>query len=509
MTSEHKSMVAWIAAGVLAVSPLASISTLAAEPSVPGSTGNSNNASASANSSATSASATGSTSTKKDSDKLDTVVVTGSGVGEDLSTVPQTVNYYDQQDLNTRWSKNLNDFLSKAVGVWTAPSSSPAHANGVVLRGATNSLWTQAWDSGSEITVLINGRPSGTANISKFTTFDVDHIEILRGPASVIYGSTAMGGVINLITKDGVNNPGGKFTGSFASYDHWTGVLEWGGKEKNIDWYVETSGQGAGDYRSGGADKTQRNTSYESRSANVTFGYDINDLNRVELVLRTDGLYNAGHPGITQSGDDYDNRYNHSVELIYTGATQEHDISWKSHPYFVQDVDNNVWHLEPTVQTTGSGASTVTALQPGILSDDNTRRNNKVGHEFTLEYHPIESNKVVTGVSSAYDWVANTRTRQPDPAAAKTQTVGSITFQKMPPWDLDSETYNSGVYLEDAQKFFGDKIEARSGIRGDYSIAKLLATPFDTDDINTATGQIYPNSRIKESGSITWRTGAT
>ena len=489
-------MVAWIAAGVLVVSPWSTISAFAIDPSTP--------------SDSTSGATTDAPGKKKDSDKLDTVVVTGSGVGEDISTIPQTVRYYDQQDLNDKWAKNLNDFLSKSVGVWTSPGSSPAHANGVILRGATNSNWTQAWDNASEVTVLVNGRPTGTANIAKFTTYDVDHIEILKGPASVIYGSTAMGGVINLITKDGVNDPGGKFTGSYASFDHYTGTLEWGEKKGKVDWYAQISDQNSGNYDSGGsADKEQRNTGYDTRSANVTLGYDLNDLNHLQFTLRSDGMYNAGHPGVTQSGDDYDNRYNQSVELIYTGATQEGDVSWKSHPYFVQDVDNNVWHLEPTVQVTGVGASLVPANAPGILSDDNTRRNNKIGHELTVEYHPIESNKIVSGVSLAYDWVENTRSRTADPAAVGTGTVGSVNYLRMPPWDLNSETYNAGVYLEDAQKFFGDKIEARSGVRYDWSDAKLLATANDNADINTATGQIPPNSKAKLSNAVTWRTGAT
>ncbi len=55
--------------------------------------------------------------------------------------------------------------------------------------------------------VLVNGRRAGTANISKLGTREIERIEIVRGPASVIYGSQNMGGVINIIMKSGENAP--------------------------------------------------------------------------------------------------------------------------------------------------------------------------------------------------------------------------------------------------------------------------------------------------------------
>src|SRR5205807_2466499 len=65
----------------------------------------------------------------------------------------------------------------------------------------------QGRDFKSEVLVLINGRRAGTANISKLSLGDVERIEIVRGPASVVYGSQAIGGVVNIITRNGRNTP--------------------------------------------------------------------------------------------------------------------------------------------------------------------------------------------------------------------------------------------------------------------------------------------------------------
>ncbi|MGO7771011.1 TonB-dependent receptor plug domain-containing protein, partial [Rhizobium ruizarguesonis] len=74
------------------------------------------------------------------------------------------------------------------------------------LRGASTD--GQGRDFRSQVLVLVNGRRAGTANLSKLSPSDVERIEIVRGPSSVIYGSQAMGGVVNIIMKTGATAPG-------------------------------------------------------------------------------------------------------------------------------------------------------------------------------------------------------------------------------------------------------------------------------------------------------------
>jgi len=53
----------------------------------------------------------------------------------------------------------------------------------------------------SKVLVLVDSGYAGTVNLAKLLVDEIERIEIVKGPASVLYGSQAMGGVINIITK--------------------------------------------------------------------------------------------------------------------------------------------------------------------------------------------------------------------------------------------------------------------------------------------------------------------
>jgi len=428
---------------------------------------------------------------------LSPVVVTASGVDEPLAAAPQTVRVYDQDAIDAAHPTNLGDLLiQNSFGSTTSFSPGQTLFN---IRGGSSGVG-QGWDDTSEVTVLINGRPAGTANLGKLSTYDIERVEVLRGPASVIYGSSAMGGVINLITKDGETAPGSRVEGTFGSYDRYSGTFESGGKEKAFDWYVEGTGFTSGNYQSGaGSVGTMPDTAYNQANLDLHLGYDFNDTNRLDFTVRNDGVYDAGHPGVTLSTTDSDNRYNTSIEADYTGSTSHGDLSWTEHPYFVQDVDEYDWSQNPLIGAVGHAVG-YDGL-PGIAVDDDIRRESLFGDKASTVWKPIDSNSLLAGVDLRYTSIYNTRTRVAAPGYPQAfVNAGVLSPVDLPPTEYNSESYSTGVYEEDTQKFLDDKLALSAGARFDFINQKLLGTEFQTTAFN---------SQARNSAAPTYRIGAT
>lgn len=133
-------------------------------------------------------------------DQLPDIVVTADRTPESISTTGSAISVISGETLSTSSPTSVIDALRSVPGLAVTQSGGPAGAAGVMLRGANV----------GQTLVLIDGirvnDPTGTAADFNFATLApgmIDRIEVLRGPQSALYGSDAMGGVINIITKKG------------------------------------------------------------------------------------------------------------------------------------------------------------------------------------------------------------------------------------------------------------------------------------------------------------------
>lgn len=124
---------------------------------------------------------------------------TGSRLGLSSLETPASVEQIDRKTLDTRGDSSIVDAVSRAAGI----SASPHPGNGGSELGA------RGFVGASSVTQLYDGvRPYGAIGITfPFDTWSVDHIDVLRGPASVIYGEGAIGGVVNIVPKKPTRGP--------------------------------------------------------------------------------------------------------------------------------------------------------------------------------------------------------------------------------------------------------------------------------------------------------------
>lgn len=127
-------------------------------------------------------------------------VITATRTPTPVTDIPAGVTVIDRQAIDASGATTLGDVLATVPGLHVSPSGGPGGQSSVFLRG-TNS---------GHVLVLRDGMPindgsdqSDAFNFGIDTLSDIERIEVVRGPMAALYGSGAIGGVINLISRRG------------------------------------------------------------------------------------------------------------------------------------------------------------------------------------------------------------------------------------------------------------------------------------------------------------------
>lgn len=145
---------------------------------------------------------------------MDEVVVTGQYTPQAIDKSIFRVKVIGSRQIDQRASNNLNDLMTGELNIRSS------------IDGVLGSKITMQGLGGEHIKFLIDGVPvigrmNGNIDLGQLNLYNVDHIEVIEGPMSVIYGSNALAGVINIITKENKNT---KYTTNFNSYLESVGV---------------------------------------------------------------------------------------------------------------------------------------------------------------------------------------------------------------------------------------------------------------------------------------------
>ena len=155
---------------------------------------------------------------------LDEVVIMATKNDQKQDQTGKVVTIIGQEQLERSAGKTLPELLSEQAGIIVGGATSNQGLNkGLFIRGAGSAY----------AVVLIDGipvaNPSGAGSAFDLRMFgidQIDHIEIIKGGQSTIYGSDAVAGVINIITKKGTSDVSSVFgNGTIGSYDSYKGTI--------------------------------------------------------------------------------------------------------------------------------------------------------------------------------------------------------------------------------------------------------------------------------------------
>jgi vitamin B12 transporter len=125
----------------------------------------------------------------------DSLVVTPSLDAEPRDDTPATVTVLDAQEIADRQVRDLADLLWSVPGITVAQAGAPGQQTSVFTRGANSNQTLLLWNG-----IPLNDPFFGDVNWQFVPTEGVERVEVVRGPFSALYGSNAMGGVVQVLT---------------------------------------------------------------------------------------------------------------------------------------------------------------------------------------------------------------------------------------------------------------------------------------------------------------------
>ncbi len=214
----------------------------------------------------------------------DTIIVTGTRLPTPLDQIGRSVSVITSVDIETRQQRFVFDALQSTPGVQGNRSGSFGSLSTVSIRGLPSGQTLVVQDG------VVQNNPSSFANsfnFANFDTSDIERIEVLRGAQSTLYGSDAIGGVINIVTKDGSEGFGGSAFVEGGSFNTFRGSASLRGGTEILSGRITISGVTTDGFST--ADEANGNTEndgFENITLSSKVRYAPIDTLSVDAVIR-------------------------------------------------------------------------------------------------------------------------------------------------------------------------------------------------------------------------------
>ncbi len=245
---------------------------------------------------------------------LPELVVTATRVLQPLTDLVADVTIVDRTQIERSGATGLGDVLARLPGVEMARNGGLGGITSVYLRGA-ETRFTALFIDG----VRVDSQGTGGASWDVIPLSQVDRIEVLRGPAGAVYGSDAMGGVIQIFTRKGEGQPSPYIGLSLGTYGTTKAEAGVSGSQGKWDYALSLVRQDSKGFNSMPAANPD-DDGYTSESLAARVGLELNAAHSLDLSVLSSAL-NA----------QYDNQFgalnvdDRTVKKLQTSA-----LSWRA-----------------------------------------------------------------------------------------------------------------------------------------------------------------------------------
>ncbi len=171
--------------------------------------------------------------------ELEPVVVTATVAPTPLGRTTAPVTVISREQIEIQQATSVTELLRQVPGVHIDQAGGRGGISSVYVRGSDPNFTVVLLD-GVKVNDPTNSR-GGSFDFSTLSTDNIERIEIVRGPLSAVYGSDALGGVINIITRHGEGAPSGSVEISAGRFDAYRTLLQASGTLGAMDYAVSGS----------------------------------------------------------------------------------------------------------------------------------------------------------------------------------------------------------------------------------------------------------------------------
>lgn len=325
--------------------------------------------------------------------ELEKIVVTPYRTEVSSEASGSSVEKININELNNKGVNSLKEALEESSSIVEASSGSLGGDTSVFLRGH-NSNHTRFMLDGIKIyDPMITG---AYYNFTHFNLQGIDRIEISKGPQSSLYGSDAIGGVINLFTKKGAGKPQFTFKQEAGSYNTYIESLDISGEKNKLDYYMGIIRTDIGGY-SLAAEKNNNHERdpYHNLNSSLRLDYEASDKTKLELIwhyIYAKYEYDASSwaPPYLPIDDDDNHAYDYENILGLSVKQNITDIlnyklvlsSTRIYRKGLEDASSHNWYLGKTYQMDNQFDIKLTDFYKVILGSDYLK---EIGDSFRVD----------------------------------------------------------------------------------------------------------------------------
>lgn len=319
--------------------------------------------------------------------ELDPVIVTGSITPMPISQTPASVTVITREQIDESHQSSVTELLRQVPGLHIDQPSARGSVSSVYIRGGDPNFTVVLID-GVQVNDPTNNR-GGSFDFSTLSTDSIERIEVVRGPLSAIYGSDAMAGVINIITRQGGADTVYGADAAGGRFGYIRSLLEANGMLGVMDYAVSGSYLDIGEPVEG--------NKFTGKTYYLNFGVPVADNMELRWMLRYADSKAEAFPEDSGGPElavlrDLEER---DIDELTLGFTFMHEpLSWWSYRFKV-----GIYDRQEDIDSPGVAPGIGGFVPPNVT--DNTYRR----YDVTLRHFlsPIKSLRIALGAQAQFE----------------------------------------------------------------------------------------------------------